>query len=201
VLKALNRLRETALALDYGKPFVGKQILEEARVYYQLHAALAPLRGYKNRCTATGLLAASLEERLKQTLERLFRLLGLRYPPKEIYAAYLAVHHRAHDRSTAGLDFLENVLDREFKHILLPLLEDSVHLAERARDLFGVDIQTPEDAVRRVIHSGDPWLTACAIAAAAELKLHRLAPDIAQAARDAGIEVSHVARAAGVALS
>jgi AAA family ATP:ADP antiporter len=201
VLKALNRLRETAPNLDYGATFVTKQILSEARVYFTLAAALVPFRSQTDRRTAAGLLALSLEERLDQTLERLFRLLGLRYPPKEIYAAYLAVHHRRQQQFATALEFLDNVLDREFKKILLPLLDDSGHLAERGRELFGVEVKNTEDAIRELIHSGDSWLVTCAMAAAAELKLRSLAPDISQAAKAAGIEIFHVAQSAKAALA
>lgn len=201
VLRALNGLRETAPGLDYGPTFVTKQILNEARYYFELNAALAPFRDQRNPRTAAGLLALSIEERLKQTLERLFRLLGLRYPPKEIYAAYLAVHHGRRDQFAAALEFLDNVLDRELKRILLPLLDDSGNLMERGRDLFGVEVRGTEEAIRDLIRSGDSWLVSCAMAAAGELKLRNLAPDISQAARGAGTEVCQMARAAQAALA
>ena len=57
-------------------------------------------------------------------LERLFRLLGLKYPPKEMHAAYLALHRKKTDEYTAAIEFLDNVLERELKRILLPLLDE-----------------------------------------------------------------------------
>jgi HEAT repeat protein len=201
VLKALNGLRETTPQLNYQDTFVTRQILSEAKLYFQLNAALAPFRDQRNPRTAAGLLAASIEERLKQTLARLFRLLGLRYPPKEIYAAYLAVQHRRKEQFVAALDFLDNVLERELKRILLPLLDESGNMLERGRDLFGVEVKSPEEAIRELIRSGDSWLVACAMAAAAELKLRNLVPDITQAARGAGAEVGRVALGAQTALA
>jgi AAA family ATP:ADP antiporter len=201
VLKALNSLRETKPGLDYGSAFVTRQILNEARYYFELSAILAPFRDRKDSHSAAGLLAASIEERLKETLERLFRLLGLRYPPKEIYAAYLAVHHGRRDQYATALEFLDNVLDRELKRFLLPLLDDSAHMMERGRGLFGVEAKTAEQAVRELIRSGDSWLAACAMAAAAELKFRELAPDIVEAARGAGAEVNEVALSARAALA
>lgn len=201
VLKALNRLRETNPDLNYGDIFVTKQILNEARSYFQLNAALEPFRNQRNPRTAAGLLALSIEERLKQTLERLFRLLGLRYPPKEIYAAYLAVNRRRGEQFAAAVEFLDNVLDRDLKQTLLPMLDDAGRLTERGRDLFGLEAKNAEEAIHELIYSGDSWLVACAIAAAAELRLRNLASDISQAARNAGIEVGKVALAAQAALA
>jgi len=201
VLRALNSLRERAPNLDYRGAFVTRQILTEARYYFELNAILSPLRGRKDKRSAAGLLASSIEERLRQTLERLFRLLGLRYPPKEIYAAWLAVHHGRREQYTTALEFLESVLDRELRRILIPLLDDAAHLTERGRELFGVEIKTAEQAARELIHSGDAWLAACAMAAAAELKMRDLTPDIAEAARGAGAEINQVALAAQAALA
>jgi AAA family ATP:ADP antiporter len=170
----------------------------------ELNAALAPFRngapggpGGK----AARLLARTIEDRLRRTLERLFRLLGLRYPPKEIYSAYLAVsHHRAED-AAAAMEFLDNVLERNLKRILIPLLDAPEHVADRGRELFGLEARTAEEAIRDLIRSHDPWLVACAMAAAAELRLRSLAPEIAQAAEESEEEVSEVARSAEAALA
>ena len=200
VLRALSHLRQTAPRLDYGETFVTEQILHEARHYFDLYSALEPFRSHKDTRTATGLLTRALEERLQQTIERLFHLLGLRYPPEDMHAAYVAVRQRRREQFLAALDFLDTVLERPLKRVLLPLLDSSEGLAQRGRDLFGVEIRDAEAAVRDLIRSQDPWLAACAMAAAAEQKFYRLAPDIAAAEAGAGTEVLQVARSAMVAL-
>ena len=202
VLKALNHLRESAPGLNFDGAFITGQILREARHYYELSAALSPFHDSRNgQRSATGLLARTIEERLKSTLERLFRLLGLRYPPKEIYAAWLAVSSRRQEQATAALEFLDNTMERDLKRFLLPLLDAPENLLEHGRELFGVEPPTAEDATRDLIRSRDPWLVACAISAAGELKLRNLAPVIAEAAADAQAEVAEVARRAGAALA
>ena len=66
VLKALNRLRETAPALNFENAFVTEQIYREARYYFELSAALAPFNGQDRRPrTATDLLVRTIEERLR----------------------------------------------------------------------------------------------------------------------------------------
>jgi ATP/ADP translocase len=202
VLKALNRLRETAPGLNFENDFVTRQILAEARYYYELSAALEPFREHERKArTAAALLAATMEERLRRTLERLFRLLGLRYPPKEIYSAYLAVSRKAHEEATAALEFLDNTLERDLKRFLLPLLDAPEHLLEHGRELFGVEARTVEEAIRELIRSHDPWLAACAMAAAGELELRSLAPEIRQAAKALEEEIVEVARAAEARLA
>ena len=200
-LKALNRLRESAPQLNYADELVTVQIHQEARQYFELNAALAPLRDQQRPCTAACLLARTIEERLRQTLERLFRLLGLRYPPREIYSAYLAVHQRQGEQFGAAIEFLDNVLDRDLKRVLLPLLDAGAHSLEAGRQLYGIELKTPESAMRDLIRTGDPWLAACAVAAAGELKMHELAPEIREAAQGTGTDVAEVARSAAAAFA
>jgi ATP/ADP translocase len=200
VLKALNRLREQAPELNYGSAFVTQQILNEARHYFELHAALAPFGDEKGAHTATGLLARTIAERCAQTIARLFWLLGLRYPQREIHAAYRAMQGNRRDQIGAALDYLENVLDHSLRRVVLPLLESSGRVTERGRDLFGVEVSHPELTVRELIRSSDPWLVACAMATAVEQKYRELAGEIAQAAQSAGPEVRAVAHAALTAL-
>ena len=84
-----------------------------------------------------------------------------------MHAAYLAVRGRRREQFLAALDFLDTVLDPPLKRVVLPLLDSSEGLAERGRDLFGLEIRDAESAMRDLIHSSDPWLSACAMAAAA----------------------------------
>ena len=200
-LKALNRLRESNPHLNYRDEFVTQQIYQEARYYFELNAALAPFRNRQKPAPAASLLARTIEERLRQTLERLFRLLGLRYPPRDIYSAYVAVNQQQAERFSAAVEFLDNVLERDLKRILLPLLDAPDHVLETGKHLFGIDGKTPEAAVRDLIRSKDPWLVACAVAAAGELKMRRLSADIQKAAETAGMEVAEVARSAAALLA
>jgi ATP:ADP antiporter, AAA family len=196
VLKALNRLRESKADLNYSDSFVTEQIHQEARYYFELNAALAPFRGQPKPSSAASLLARTIEERLRHTLERLFRLLGLRYPPTEIYSAYIAVNRQHGEQFSAALEFLDSVLERDLKRILLPLLDAPEHLLETGRHLYKIEPKTPEQAIRELIRSGDPWLVACAVAAAGELRLHQLTPEIQHAAENTGPDVAEVARSA-----
>jgi hypothetical protein len=133
VLKALNHLRETAPALQFDQKAIMDQLLSEARAYYGLHEALTAVREQrKQEYRALDLLSRTLMERMKQALARPFRLLGLRYPPKDMYSAYLAVSQPARYDASAALEFLDNVLDRDLKRLLLPLL-DALTVRSRSR--------------------------------------------------------------------
>jgi AAA family ATP:ADP antiporter len=198
VLRALNSIRNHQPDLDFHQRFVTDQILAEARYYFELSASLAPfaaapVAGGSAPRTATGLLARTIEQRLEQAIERLFRLLGLRYPPVEIYSAWLAWRTRRNEELGAALEFLDETLDRDLKRVVLPMLDEPEHVQEFGRRLFGCEPRTAESAIRELIASGDPWIVACAIAAARELKLSGLLPEIERASRGASDPVRQIA--------
>ena len=177
VLKALTAMRERAPHLQYGEIFVTEQILSEAKNYYELYAALEPFRVQQAERSAAGLLHRSIEERLKQTLERLFRLMGLRYPPIEMHSAWLAVTTRRKEQFLAALEFLDTVLEPRIKRVVLPMLDSTEHVVQHGRDLFGLEVRNAESAVHDLMLSGDPWLKECAVAAAAERNLRSAVPN------------------------
>lgn len=199
VLKALSKLREKAPDLEYGAGTLIGFVHEEAKRYFELHSTLAPLCE-NGSGPATRLLIRTLEDRLKVTLDRVFRLLGLRYPPKQIYAAYVAVNARSGDDHAAAVEFLDNVLEREFKRVLLPLLDEDAVMAQHGRDLFRIERKDAEAALRELIRGDDAWLAVSAIAAAGELKARNLIDDVRAAARRSGHEVAQVAQTAEAAL-
>lgn len=201
VLKALNKMREAHPGLDYRCPGLIAYVHQEARGYFEFHSRLAPLRERQSPPPAADLLARTLKDRLTTTLERLFRLLGLKYPPRQIYAAYLAVHRRQGEEFTAALDFLDNILERDVKRVMLPLLDEESVLARRGRELFEIEPLDLTGTLRALIRSGDVWLASCAIAAAAELGVREVAPDIRSVGDSGGKEVADVARAAEAVLA
>jgi ATP/ADP translocase len=179
VLKALNRLRQTDSQLNFDQAFVTDQLLNEARNCYELSAALAPFRSFEGSDRpAVKLLARTMQDRLKGTVARLFRLLGLSYPPKEIYAAYLAVSRPTQYNAAAALEFLDTLIDGKVKRVLLPLLDAPEFALDRGREIFGLRELSTEELIRMQIGSGDPWLAACSAAAAAELKIGEPSPSV-----------------------
>jgi AAA family ATP:ADP antiporter len=77
-------------------------------------------------------LRHDLENNLSRTMKQIFELLGLVYPQESIVMAYqniLAGTKKALDYS---VELLDNILKRELKELLLPLIEDTT-LEEKAR--------------------------------------------------------------------
>ncbi len=201
VLRALGHLRDTAADLDFADSNVREQIRFEARSYFELYAALSRFRQADPGGKATALLARTVEERLDQIIERLFRLLGLRYPPKQIQAAYLAVSQKRKEEFAAALEFLDNLLDNDLRSILLPVIDGSPHLLDIGDEHFGVKVPSLESALRQQLDLQDAWLSACAVAAVGELKLRSMRDRVGELAESGDPVLSPVARQTATALA
>ncbi len=199
ILKALNRLRESAPNLKFKSDVVAKQITAEAKRYFEMGSKLGALRSAPR--TASSLLVRSLEVRMKQIEDRLFRLLALRYSPAEMYSAFLAVRSRDPEKVTVALDYLDSTLDRDLKKFIIPLFEGPLRVAKNARDLYGLESPSEEEAVRSLIVANDPWLAACAMSTAAERQLRTLLPEIIRVGKQSGPENAAVAQAAAAVLA
>ena len=201
VLKALNRLRRSAPQLLFSAPAINQHILNEVTECFHLHTQRAAFGAAAPPRTVSALLTKTLENRVRQSMERLFRLLALRYSPDEVYNAYLAIESGDPERVTPAHDYLDSLLEREIKRLFMPLLDSPDRISTHARDLLHIQPKSLETAVRELLLSGDSWLAVCAIATAAELKLRGLAADIARAGEHAGKETVAVARAAAATLA
>ncbi len=175
-LKALNRMREQNPELPPARPVIVERIFAETKAFYEalsIQRALATGRGGPDR----SLLDRSLSERLDQNVELIFRLLGLRYPLKDIYSVYAAVRGSRADRRASAIEFLDSLLRQDLRSMIIPLIEESSteRLMERASREFGLRPATREEAIRIVLEQGDVWLRACAVHEIGSRRLNQFA--------------------------
>ena len=93
-MRALNQLRKKQPHLNYKRVVLSEHILQEAQLYHSMLSILyVQMKGSKNNQDHPNLeairkarvkLIKQLEWRLDRNLERIFRLLGLKYPPDDI---------------------------------------------------------------------------------------------------------------------
>jgi AAA family ATP:ADP antiporter len=164
VVKALNRIHARQPDLPPPNPAIAGRVYSETRAYYE---ALVLWQAFETNGPAgtRTLLSRALRERLDLNLELIFRLLGLRYKQQDIYNAYEALRGTRADRRASALEFLENVLHKDLKAIILPLIEEpsAERLISRAGSLFGIQSVRREEALRIIVQQKDVWLKACAL--------------------------------------
>jgi len=183
-IKALNKMRVSFPQLSFTDDAIDLAILDELRDYYEFGIMLRSneMQASENRAVLR-LLRQALQERLDQKLERVFRLLGLRYPPADIYSAYNGLRsQRSHLRASA-IEFLDNLLLPNMKQLLFPILEESAAdtLLAHGNQHFGLQHKSRAAYLEQCITGRDTWLRTISIYAAGDLGLTQLAPVVRSA--------------------
>lgn len=114
-------------------------------------------------------------------LERIFRLMALAYPIPGLHDAYVGVRSPNPAVRADALEFLDNVLAPDLRHLLVPLLDSQVSVEERiarANALVGAPLETAQQAVATLLASEDAWLRSCAVYAVGALQLHDLEGEV-----------------------
>jgi ATP:ADP antiporter, AAA family len=164
VVKALSKLRSHHGDLHFHSRHIDQSLIEESRTYYSIVQIMAiPAR--QSASPADKLLQRALTESLDRNLEKMFRILGLQYPPRDIYNAYQGIVSGRQGLRANALEFLDNVLGKDQKKFLLPILDTAEDEGPGAvgERLFGVNLQTRSEALAYLVAGGDHWLKACAL--------------------------------------
>ncbi len=114
VVDALDRLRSADAALVFSEEIVRQSFEREARAYYQ---------AYLDDPGAAGLAAR---------VRRLFLLLGLVFPREDMQRAFQNLQAGTRNSVAYALELLDNLLPRELKLGLFPVIED-LDAGERLR--------------------------------------------------------------------
>src|SRR5688572_32249941 len=100
--------------------------------------------------------------------------MALLFPQTGLHDAYVGVRSSNTAVRADALEFLENVLKPELRHVLVPLLDSHVTLDERielANRMVGAPLENAQQAIATMLASEDPWLKSCAISAIGTLQL------------------------------
>ena len=134
-LRGLNMLRNNHGHLKFNTTGVAQKILEEANLYQDTLSVLyaqnkleetAPVKMTEEVLDARKSLIALLEKRLNKNLERIFRLLGLKYPSDDIFNIYRGLTSDQTEMSANAIEFLDNLLESNLKKVLIPIIETSM---------------------------------------------------------------------------
>ncbi len=136
-LRALNKLRIDFPHLRFDQKNILQRIFEEAQLYQDTLSALyaqvrksppsdVPDTPADKKTEARHSLIQLLEKRLDRNLERIFRLLGLRYPPDDILIAYKGIQSKKGEMRLNSLEFLDNLLEPNLKKVLIPIVETAM---------------------------------------------------------------------------
>ena len=178
VISALNKLQELhptwRVEPDMLETLLDAEILGHLRSYQMIGALLPALAD-------PAPVMAPLKAAMEQELERIFRLLKLRFPHQDLHSAYVGVQSTSPMVHDNALEFLENILSPRLRTQLVPLLDSAVPTRDRvalAHRMLSAQPPTATEAVRMLLCSDDPWMKACAAYAIGALGLTALLPEL-----------------------
>ena len=197
VIKALNKMRVQFPGLSFNDQAIDLFVLEELKDYYEFFIMLRSEDLNESRSQAAlRLLRKSLQERMDQKLERVFRLLGLRYPPNDIYSAYNGWRSQQSHIRASAIEFLDNLLLPDLKQLLFPILEESAidTLLARGNQRFGLERKTRVAYLDQLIHGRDEWLQTISLYVVGSLGLVELLETVRSAESSQSESVRETAR-------
>lgn len=175
----MERLRRDTDGLTFPRDTIERLTLSEGRQYFNYLSLRYNLFGRK-RLPGDSLLERALDQKLERIQDRIFRLLGLVYPWKDILAARWTLQ-RGDSRSRASaLEYLDNILTGQLRKQIMPVLDD-MPLEEKVRRgnvLIKTRPRDVEETLLHLINDDDQVVAAAAIDVVRQQKMWSLGDDI-----------------------
>jgi ATP/ADP translocase len=128
LVEALYRMRLNSSDIRFSPSRVHLKTVALIKKCYLLLLQIHDVRGDRKK----EMLLRDLENTLSRTLKQVFELLGLVYPQEDIIKAYQNILVGTKKALDYSVELLDNILKRELKELLIPLIEDTT-LEEKAR--------------------------------------------------------------------
>jgi len=197
LVAAIDRLRREHPELTFDPKPLEAQALLEGNQYFEL-ISLADNLFVRGGITTPCLLKSVLAEKAARARERVFLMLGLLYPRRDVVAARWALEHGDARAKASASEYLDNVLATPLRRRLMPILED-LPAAERVRRgnaILGTRPRDVEETLLILINSDDEVVSACAIDLVGRLRLTALADDLDHVLAHRDVRDWHVFEAA-----
>jgi hypothetical protein len=185
LLKALNKVRRREPGLVLPNDHFVDVLTAELTGYYrslQILAALEPQAVLSRRSGGEAtLLTRALRERMDYELERIFRLLALIYPPRDVYNAFVGLTTGRPQLQANALELLEYMLKPDHYRLLACAIDPEIVPQEKlnfAQRLCRTTVGSKIEALRTLLRSNDRWLCACALHTIGDSRLAELFDDL-----------------------
>ena len=177
-IAALERLRRTDMPLSFPREALETLTLREGSRYFTYLSLHANLFG-RGQLTSD-LLTKTLQQKMERTRDRVYRLLALIYPWRDIGAAQWTLRRGDPRARASASEYLDNILTGHLRKRIMPVLEDlpldekirrgNVLLKSRPRDV--------EETLLHLINDDDQVVAAVAIDVVREHRMWTLADDV-----------------------
>lgn len=128
IVDGLDRVKAAKPDLAFAADVVRESLHREMQAYFLTYLAGSGASAPAGSPTA----ATSHDGKLVSSLRNIFRLLGLVFPQEDIQRAYQNILAGTRESTAYALELLDNVLPRDLRESLLPIVED-MPVEERVR--------------------------------------------------------------------
>jgi len=201
-VSALERLRRNHEGLTFPRPPIEKLAVDEGREYFNYLSLQHNLYAQK-RLPPGSTLALALEQKITRIKDRIFRLLTLLYPWRDITAAQWTLAHADTRSRASASEYLDNILEGQLRKRIMPVIEE-MPLEEKVRRgnvLLKTRPRDVEETLLQLINDEDQVVAAAAIDTAREHKIWALAGDIEHVLAHRDVRDWYVFEAASWALA
>jgi AAA family ATP:ADP antiporter len=120
IIEALHKMRANYPDVLFAEKIILSKIVGLVKKCYLSIIQIHDLRADKRK----EVLAKDMENNLARSMKYIFELLGLIYPQEDIIKAYQNITAGTKKALDYSVELLDNILKKEIKEILLPLIED-----------------------------------------------------------------------------
>ncbi|MBA7483319.1 hypothetical protein ES707_18832 [subsurface metagenome] len=128
LIDALDRIRSGKPDIQVQEKIIKTKIFKEIKKYYQI---LIKFYDAKSKAKKVK-MSEQLSENLAASMMNIFKLLGLIYSHEDIFRAYQNIRTATKDSVDYALELLDNILPKEIRDAVFPLIED-LPLEERMK--------------------------------------------------------------------
>ncbi|MCB9259083.1 MAG: hypothetical protein H6612_06955 [Ignavibacteriales bacterium] len=191
ILKSLNSLKQNYPQLKFDWDRVLNKLYNEIKLELEIITSIylqtqIEIEESNDNKTDKALLLARkslitiLESRLDVGLERIFRLLGLKYPPQDMIKIYNSIQSSKEEMRANAVDFLDNLLEMNLKKMILPIVELKISEKLSAEILKQYKLKIPDETecFEDLLNSNDNKLILAAIKVIVLSKMYQLLPKI-----------------------
>jgi HEAT repeat protein len=120
IIEALYKMKSKSPQIRFQKEIIHSEVVSVIKKCYMILIEMHDLLSDEKKAY----LAKDLENNLARSLKHIFELLSLIYPHDEINRAYQNICAGTKKALDYSLELLENMLKKEIRDFLLPLIDD-----------------------------------------------------------------------------
>ena len=128
VIDAMDRIRSEKPDIQFNTKHIKKKTIQEIRNHCQ---DILEFHNLKRKSREEKKII-HLERKFTESLMNIFKLLGLVYPREDIAKAYQNIRTGTKDSVAYAIELLDNILEKEMRDAVIPLIED-ISLEERVK--------------------------------------------------------------------